>query len=182
MVAHGQTRGPAGLKEYAERHDWPGVTYGEREALSIHMRVAVLLLAVVATAACGAYRFPSGSPSATGTVSGHVMAVPCSPIEVPNQPPCTGRPVPGVEIDLTSKGTTVSSRTDSSGAYSVELAAGTWKVSFKGFMRIISGPATVTVQAGSNVVADYLVDSGIRVPLSKEPSLTPTHPEGVPAA
>jgi hypothetical protein len=94
------------------------------------------------------------------------MAVPCSPIEVPDQPPCTGRPVSGLEIDFTGKGTAVSTRTDSSGAYSVELAAGTWKVSFKSFLRIISGPATVTVQAGSNVVADYLIDSGIRVPIN----------------
>jgi hypothetical protein len=94
------------------------------------------------------------------------MAVPCSPIEVPNQAPCSGRPVAGLEIDFSGNGTAASTRTDSSGAYSVELAAGTWKVSFKSFLRIISGPPTVTVQAGSGVVADYLVDSGIRVPIN----------------
>ena len=110
------------------------------------------------------------------------MAVPCSPVQPVNQPPCAGRPVPGLEIDFTGSGATVGTRTDSSGAYSAELAAGTWKVSFKSYMRIISGPPTVTVQAGSSVVAEYLVDSGIRVPVSKEPSPTPTHPEGVPAA
>jgi hypothetical protein len=94
------------------------------------------------------------------------MAVPCSPIEAPNQPTCTGRAVGGLEIDFTGNGTAVSTQTDSSGAYSVELAAGTWKVSIKSYMRIISGPTTVTVQAGSSVVADYLVESGIRVPIN----------------
>jgi hypothetical protein len=86
-----------------------------------------------------------------------------------------------LEIDFTGNGTAAGARTDLSGAYSVELAAGTWKVSFKSYMRIISGPPTVTLQAGSRVVADYLVDSGIRVPIAKEPSQTPTLPRGVPA-
>jgi hypothetical protein len=132
----------------------------------LKMRAVVLLLLMVATAACGAYRFPGESPPATGTVTGHVMAIPCSPIEVPNQPVCTGRPVGGMEIDFTGNGTAVSAQTDSSGAYSIGLAAGTWKVSIKSYMRIISGPPTVTVQAGSSVVADYVVESGIRVPIN----------------
>jgi hypothetical protein len=121
---------------------------------------------MVATAACGAYHFPSDTPSGTGTVSGHVTAVPCAPIEPANQPPCTGRPVGGLEIDFTGNGAVVSTKTDSSGGYSVDLAAGTWKVSFKTYMRIISGPSRVTVQAGSSLVADYVVDSGIRVPIN----------------
>jgi len=156
------------------------------------MRALLLFLLIVATAACGAYRFPGESPSATGTVSGHVMAVPCAPIQPANQPPCAGRPVGGLEIDFTGNGVSVGTRTDSNGAYSAELAAGTWKVSFKSYMRIISGPPTVIVRAGSAVVADYLVDSGIRVPVSsdsaigaplnKEPSTNPHPPEGVPSA
>ncbi|HEX9099340.1 MAG TPA: hypothetical protein VF956_07645 [Candidatus Dormibacteraeota bacterium] len=168
------------------------VTSDPPDALGLQMRALVLLLLMVATAACGAYRFPGESPSASGTVSGHVMAVPCTPVQPVNQPPCAGRPVAGLEIDFTGGGASVSARTDSNGAYSVELAAGTWKVSLKSYMRIISGPPTVAVQAGSTVVANYLVDSGIRVPVdsapqmpaqtSKEPSQTPTHPEGVPAA
>ncbi len=158
--------------------------------MGLEMRAPLLLLLMVATAACGAYRFPGESPSASGTVSGHVMAVPCAPIQPANQPPCAGRPVGGLEIDFTGNGTTVGTKTGSIGAYSVELAAGTWKVSLASYMRIISGPPAVTVQAGSNVVADYLVDSGIRVPVSsdsairipdnKEPSTNPHPPEGVP--
>ena len=130
------------------------------------MRAVILLLLIVATVACGAYRFPGESPSATGSVTGHVMAVPCSPIEAPNQPICTGRPVGALEIDFAANGTAVSAQTDAGGAYSIELPAGTWKVSIKSYMRIISGPPTVTVQAGSSVVADYLVESGIRVPIN----------------
>src|SRR5258708_5396581 len=144
------------------------------------MRAVLLSLLVVLIVACGAYRFPGETPSRTGTVSGHVTVVPGSPVQAANLPPCGGRPAAGLEIDFTGNGTAVGTRTDSSGAYSVELSAGTWKVSFKSFMRIISGPPTVKVQAGSSVVADYVVDSGIRVPIAKELSQTPTLPRGVP--
>ena len=149
------------------------------------MRALLLSLLVVLIVSCGAYRFPGQTPSGTATVSGHVTVVPCSPVEAANLPPCAGRPAAGLEIDFTGNGPSVGTRTDSSGAYSVELPSGTWKVSFKTYMRIISGPPTVKVQAGSSVVADYVVDSGIRVPIAKEPSQTPTLPRGalrVPAA
>jgi len=79
---------------------------------------------------------------------------------------CAGRPVPGLAIDFTGNGASVSTRTDSGGDYSIELAAGTWKVTLKSYARIVSGPPAVMVTAGANVVADYAVDSGIRVPAS----------------
>jgi len=47
----------------------------------------------------------------------------------------------------------------------LELHGGKWAVAIKGYMRVISGPATVTVEAGGSVVANYVVDSGIRVPV-----------------
>ena len=127
------------------------------------MRVALLAILIVATAAaCGAYRFPAASPAGAGTVSGQVTVVPCAPIDRPNAVPCTNRVMPGVEIDFTGNGTTIAAHTDARGGYSVQLAAGTWKVGFKNYLRIIKGPATVMVQPGSTVVADYVVDSGIR--------------------
>ena len=126
------------------------------------MRIVVLVLLIVATAACGAYRFPGAGPAGTGTVSGQVTVVPCAPIQ-PAAQPCKIAPASGLEIDFAGGGTTVAARTDASGQYSVELPAGTWKVSFKGYLRIIKGPSTVTVNPGSNVVADYVLDSGIRV-------------------
>jgi hypothetical protein len=97
-------------------------------------------------------------------VSGQVLAVPCAPVVNPNSP-CAGRPVPNLEVVFTSSsGQVATAKTDSSGDYSVELAPGTWTVTLKSYMRVISGPKSVTVQAGGSVVAHYLVDSGIRLP------------------
>ncbi|TMB95827.1 MAG: hypothetical protein E6J40_11115 [Chloroflexi bacterium] len=126
------------------------------------MRIVLLALVIVASAACGGYRFPGAAPAGTGTVGGQVTVVPCAPIE-PTTQPCKVGPGSGVEIDFTSERTTEAAHTDANGAYSVELPTGTWKVSFKGYMRIIKGPLTVTVNPGSNMVADFVVDSGIRV-------------------
>ena len=128
------------------------------------MLVGALMLASVA---CGAYQFPGASPSSgVGTVSGHVIAVPCAPIEGAGT--CAGRPVPGLEIDYTNGDSSRHAVTDSSGAYSVELPAGTWKVRMKTFMRIVSGPAVITVAAGSTVKASYVLDTGIRVPVPQQ--------------
>jgi hypothetical protein len=122
---------------------------------------------VLLTAACGAYQFPGASPSGgTGTVSGHVIAVPCAPVE--GDGACAKRLLPGVEIDYTNGRSTSRAETDSTGAYSIELAAGTWKVTMKTYMRIISGPTVVAVAAGSHVVADYVLDTGIRVPVPQQ--------------
>lgn len=130
------------------------------------VRLVLLALLVTATVACGSYRFPAESSPGTGTVSGQVTEVPCAPVEPASQP-CGSRPVSGVEMDFSGNGTTVSTRTGTDGTYSVQLAAGTWKVRVKTYMRIISGPPTVAVTAGGQVVSNYILDSGIRVPVSK---------------
>jgi len=88
--------------------------------------------------------------------------IPCAPIEPATQP-CKTAPASTIEIDFSGDGTTVTAHTDAKGQYSVELAAGTWRVSFKGYLRIIKGPTMVTVNPGSSLVADFVVDSGIRV-------------------
>src|SRR5712692_1344334 len=119
------------------------------------------------TAGCGAYVFPGSTQSGVGTVTGTVIAVPCAPVES-SANPCVGRPVPGLEIDFTDGGTTSRTVTDSKGAYSIDLKAGTWKVVFTGVMRLISGSPTVTVSSGARVVANYVVDSGIRVPVPQQ--------------
>jgi hypothetical protein len=143
------------------------------------VRALLISLLVVATAACGAYRFPGETTpgGGTGTVSGQVTAAPCYPVQPANPVNCA-RPVGGLEIDFSGNRTTVGTTTDPKGFYSVALAAGSWKVSLKSYMRIISGPPVVTVTAGSNVVANYVVDSGIRVPVAKEPSTNPHPPIG----
>jgi hypothetical protein len=127
----------------------------------------VLGVLVLVTVACGAYRFPGGaSPSpGVGTVNGTVVAVPCFPVESAGVAQCTGRPVPGVEIDFTSADGTSRAVTDSGGHYSLTLAGGAWTVHLATYMRVISGPAQVTVVPGSLVSANYVLDSGIRVPV-----------------
>ena len=127
------------------------------------MRKAVLLAGLVAvTAACGGYSFPSGSGS-YGTVTGQVVSVPCSPVENPDAP-CKPRPAGGVEIDFSGNGQSFVTRTGADGTYSLGLPAGTWTVALKA-ARVISGPKTVTVRSDASVVADYVIDSGIRMPL-----------------
>jgi hypothetical protein len=131
------------------------------------MKRLVVVAALIAVTACGAYRFPGVGPTAqTGTVTGQVLTWPCAPIENP-QIICKGRAVQGLAVIFMSpSGTIVAAETDAGGAYTATLPAGTCKVSFKGYMRIISGPAEVTVTAGGTVVANYVVDSGIRVPVA----------------
>jgi hypothetical protein len=140
------------------------VTSSDRAAFLTSVKPVLIALVMVATVACGAYQFPSGGSSGTGNVSGLVVAVPCSPVEPVNERPCAGRPVAGLEIDFTGSGTTVSTLTGPKGSFTVDLAPGTWKVTLKTYMRILSGPLSVTVTSGSRVVADYLLDSGLRVP------------------
>jgi len=134
--------------------------------LGLVMRNVLLAALVLVTAACGAYRFPGGTPSpATGTVSGTVVAVPCFPVESDGPQQCAGRPVAGLEIDFTHGEDGAKVVTDSTGHYSVTLASETWLIHVATHMRIISGPAQVDVPPGSAVYANYVLDSGIRVPV-----------------
>ena len=142
------------------------------------MRNALLVVVLVATAACGAYRFP-GPGNGMGTVSGHVVSYPCGPVEPadqkcialpanecvpkpPNETMCGGYPMPGLVLVFTNANTVLGTKADSAGYYSIDLPAGTWSVSSKSFGRIISGPLTLEVRGGDNLVADYVIDTGIR--------------------
>ena len=135
------------------------------------MRALLVVGLLAVTAACGAYQFPGGgsSPSPTGgTVSGRVLAVPCSPVEQPGNS-CAGRPVAKLELDYTSGGSvTASVVTNSAGYYSIDLEPGSYQVNLKTYLRLISGPLTVSVSNGSSLVANYLLDSGIRVPVPQQ--------------
>lgn len=145
------------------------------------MRNALLLVILVATAACGAYRFP-GPGNGSGTVSGQVIATPCGPVGptaqecspgpapdcLPNNPnspngsACGAWPLPGLELVFTDGSTRHSTSTDSGGNYSIELPSGTWSVNTRTYARIISGPLTLIVSADASIVANYVVDIGIR--------------------
>jgi hypothetical protein len=158
------------------------VTWLDRVAFCVQMRNALLVVILLGTAACGAYRFP-GPGGSSGTVSGQVIASTCGPVgpvaqpcfkgpgpaDCPPQNPtadtagtCGSWPVPGLELFFTSGDTSRIAKTDSNGYYAIELPSGTWTVSTRSFMRIISGPETLVVKAGANIIADYIVDTGIR--------------------
>lgn len=138
------------------------------------MRALLIAGLLMLTAACGAYQFPgpgsSPSPStATATVTGRVLAVPCAPVEQPGPNSCAGRPVPKLEIDYVGGGSVITRAvTDTNGSYFVALAPGTYSVKLKTYMRVISGPLSITVAPGSAIVANYLLDSGIRLPVPQQ--------------
>ena len=141
------------------------------------MRIALLVALVIATAACEGYQFP-GPEGGTGTVHGQVTGFACggwpvqaSPHPCPACPPsvkpgvssCGGeRPVGGFELSFTNGGTSRLTKTDSTGAYSIGVPVGTWKVSAASFGRITDGPQTVDVSSGASIEADYVIDTGIR--------------------
>jgi hypothetical protein len=127
------------------------------------MKGAVIAMILVVGAACGAYHYP-GATGGTGTVTGSVIVVPCGPVQ-PADKACAGR-FAGMELDFTSGATTAATTTDANGNFTIELAVGTWNVSVVKFTRIVSGPRTITVHAGDSIVANYVVDSGIRVPVA----------------
>lgn len=129
----------------------------------------LLAALVLLTCACGAYEFGPASPSPSlGTVAGRVTAVPCAPI-LEHGTICAGRPVPALELDYLS-GATLAGQvvTDSHGSYSIELKPGAYEVRLKTYMRVISGPLKLTIAAASNTVANYVLDSGIRVPVPQQ--------------
>ncbi len=131
------------------------------------MKALVAAAAMLFVAACGAYQLPGGSssPSTSGSVHGTVLSVPCAPVEQAGSP-CAGRVVPGVTITY-ARGSEVAGHavTDSVGRYSIDLAPGTYTVKLDTYMRLVSGPPTVTVAGGDSVEADYVLDNGIRVPV-----------------
>lgn len=129
------------------------------------MRYLLAVILLPALLACGGYRFPGAPSLSTGTVTGQVVSTPCSPVVRPGNP-CADRPVASLTMRFSNaKGEAWSTATNAQGDYSIQLAAGVWTVSFKTFGRILSGPPSVTVAAGETVVANYVIDSGIRLPV-----------------
>ncbi len=74
----------------------------------------------------------------------------------------------GLEIDFTSGNATAKTVTDSTGRYTATLAARTWSVRLVAKVHLISGPRQVTIVPGSTVTANYILDSGIRVPVPQQ--------------
>jgi hypothetical protein len=107
-------------------------------------------------------------PKCTPRPIGAGAAITCFPVQSAGVAQCAGRPVPGVEIDFTSGGETGKAVTDSTGHFTAALAAGTWTVHLVTTLHIASGPQELTVVAGSTATANYVLDSGIRVPVPQQ--------------
>ena len=143
------------------------------------MRIALLVGLVIATAACGPYRFPGGS-SDTGNVQGQVLALGCGVPVQPDGAPCLATPIsgcppqpagsqvcgeiplPGFELAFTAGNSRLLTTTDSAGTYSIELPSGPWNVSGATIGSIVDGPQSVVVIAGESTIADYVVQTGIK--------------------
>jgi len=137
------------------------------QAFGISMKTILLGALLLLTATCGAYQFPASPSPHTGTVSGRVIVFPCGPVE-PAGSTCAGRPAAGLEIDFVNGKVVQSTMTDQNGNYSIKLSPATYQVQFKSYMQLVRGPKSVTVTADSNIVANYVLDSGIRVPAPQQ--------------
>lgn len=99
---------------------------------------------------------------ATGTVSGHVQIRACGGAYRPEQTGCPARPMAGATITFqmvnSSSASTIT--TDSSGAYRIDLAPGTYNVRVTGEgsaqreLAGLAGPRTVAIVAGKSLTAD----------------------------
>jgi hypothetical protein len=144
------------------------VTSGSGPAFLKLMKMLLIGVLVMLTAACGAYRFPGGDQQGSGTVAGKVEVIGCGPVQPAGGVCAPGKTMAGVELDFNGDGAVRRAFTDSNGGYAIELPAATYKVSLKAPLVIVSGPSIVTVQAGSSVVANYVADSGIRAPVPQQ--------------
>jgi hypothetical protein len=133
------------------------------------MRIALLVGLLIGTVACGNYRYPE-PVNETGTVHGLVTSSSCfgpCPMDLacppqPASPACEQRPMVGLGLVFAKGNINFVAKTDSAGAYSINLPVGTWSVTTAAIARIISGPQTLEVKAGTSIVADFIVDTGIR--------------------
>lgn len=124
----------------------------------MHARLVAGVLLVLLLTACGG---PGAlTPRSTGTVGGHVMSRVCGGAyrAQAEESPCARRAMPGARLSfkLLGSSSTTTATSDSSGAYRVDLAAGTYavEVSSAGNSRF-SGPKQVIVIAGQTVTADF---------------------------
>ena len=137
------------------------------------MLTRALFVCLLAIALSGCAGGPALFGPSTGTVTGHVTMRACGGAYRPEQPGCSARAMAGAMVSfrlVSGNGTPTAQTavTDGSGAYTVKLAPGTYAVKLKSYMRVLSGPLTITVTAGSSTTVNYVLDSGIRVPVPQQ--------------
>ena len=117
-------------------------------------RLGISLVVTVLACGHGSAGTTTGSLS---SVSGHVVASPCRPVERSGDPPCP--PVAGVTVGFG----TITAVTDSTGTYVVNLPPGTYPIKIKaGNWERPATPASVTVKSGDTIILNLTYDSGIR--------------------
>ncbi len=106
----------------------------------------------MAASSCGA-PVPFATPTVLmATVSGHIRQLVCAG---PRNFSCPSHPAGGVEIDFVAPGVSGAAITGGTGAYSIQLGAGTYKAHIAGANTSVFGPATIQVAAGRSLTADY---------------------------
>ena len=122
--------------------------------------VAVVLLTIIASSACGA-------PPETGVVvSGVALAGPVCPVETnPPDPNCAPRPVVGATLlAIADSGEEVASNTDDSGEFSFVLAPGHYEIVAQPAEGLMGIPAPIEVEVAADAIdlGVLMYDTGIR--------------------
>lgn len=120
-------------------------------------------LVLVALAGCGSTHGQGGSASPSARLSGHVYSAPSCPVQAAESP-CPPRPLANAEIGFqpSGGGTTEKVRTNSAGAYAVELPAGHYEVRLDRPRPLAKAPHLISVAAGERRTLNLTFDSGIR--------------------
>jgi hypothetical protein len=117
--------------------------------------ITVCLLAL-ALAACGG---PTIVVPASGSLAGHVSLRACGGANREYPAGCPTQALSGVKLTFQQKGvaTVSTATTDSSGAYQIQLAPGTYAVTLETTANYssLSGPRQVSVRAGQTLAANY---------------------------
>ena len=117
----------------------------------------LIVLPLLLFAACA-----PGPAVSTGTVYGHVLAAPCTPVERLDSP-CPGLPVAGAILTFSQGSVHSTVTSDASGAYSVTLGPGYWMVDCDPRRPLSARSSTsVNVSEGAHLLLDFHIDSGIR--------------------
>lgn len=134
------------------------MTRGRPTAMSVRHTLAAAAFALAALSGCGA-----GEPDLVATVTGIVEQGPTCPVETLDSP-CPPAPAVGARVEVLQEGEVVASTTtDGDGRFEVATPEGAIEVRAESADGLPSQDvATFTLEAGDDVEAAFLLDTGIR--------------------
>ena len=120
--------------------------------------LAAAALALAVLSGCG-----SGEPDLVATITGVVEQGPTCPVETLDSP-CPDAPAVGARVEVLQEGEVVASTTtDADGRFELAAPAGAVEVRAESAEGLPSQDvATFTLDAGDDVEAEFLLDTGIR--------------------